>query len=129
MFGVVLWSDEQEQKAVIWCEDHGDLAFYRNTTDADRFQMDAGDWVQFDMTMEHHQRFAHNPRLVVEGVFADLAIALGAAPDQQSDLNSQAVNFDSVPSDQKSAQIIPFLPTRSARQRTMDSTRTHSASG
>jgi len=80
MFGVVLWRDEQEQKAVIWCEDHGDLAFYRNTDGTSRFELDAGDWVQFDMTMERHQRFAHNPRLVSEGVYQDLADALCAAP-------------------------------------------------
>ena len=82
MFGVVLWSDEQEDKAVIWCEDHGDLAFYRKSDDEDKIALDAGDWVQFDMTMDRHLRFARNPRLVCDGVYPDIADALGVAVPQ-----------------------------------------------
>lgn len=28
MLGVVLWADIDDRKAVIWCEDHGNLAYY-----------------------------------------------------------------------------------------------------
>ena len=31
MLGVVLWSDSSENNAVIWCEDHGDLAYFDGT--------------------------------------------------------------------------------------------------
>ncbi len=118
MFGVVLWSDEQDQKAVIWCEDHGDLAFYRNSADSCKVEMDAGDWVQFDMTMEQHQRFAHNPRLVSEGVFPDLADALCAAPVQENGVRNPVRDcVDAPSSDRKSAQIIPFLPAKSVRKK------------
>lgn len=27
MFGIVLWSNPQKRKAVVWCSDHGDLAY------------------------------------------------------------------------------------------------------
>ncbi len=76
MYGVVLWSDTRECKAVIWCEDHGDLAYYRRSDMAEQVALDAGDWVQFDVTRERHMRYAHNPRLVAEGVFDGLADSL-----------------------------------------------------
>jgi hypothetical protein len=81
MFGVVLWSDATEDKAVIWCEDHGDLAYYRQTGRGDKVALDVGDWVQFDVTMVRHLRYAHNPRLVAEGVFNGLAQSLADTPD------------------------------------------------
>jgi len=109
MFGVILWSDEQDQKAVIWCEDHGDLAFYRNTDGTTQLGLDAGDWVQFDMKMERNQRLAKNPRLISEGVYPDLAGALCAAPDQAR-RPAQA----SPQSSRGSATIIPFAPLQSA---------------
>ena len=33
MIGVVLWSNEDRQKAVIWCEDHQALAYLDGTED------------------------------------------------------------------------------------------------
>ncbi len=123
MFGVVLWSDEQEQKAVIWCEDHGDLAFYSNTGDGSRHVLDAGDWVQFDMTMERHQRFAHNPRLVYEGVYPDLADALSAVPASRPVPESPQERPETACRGRGSAQVIPFQPGQIARQEASD--RTH----
>ena len=32
MLGVVLWSDVSDRKAVIWCEDQGDLAYVNVVT-------------------------------------------------------------------------------------------------
>lgn len=69
MFGVVLWSDMDERKAVIWCEDHGDLAFYSQGEQSDRSVMDgvsldAGDLIQFDMRQEHKWRLARNPQRI-----------------------------------------------------------------
>lgn len=123
MFGVVLWSDEQEQKAVIWCEDHGDLAFYSNTGDDFRHALDAGDWVQFDMTMERHQRFAHNPRLVCEGVYPDLANALCAVSTPSTTQEPVQERPVSARSDRSSAQIIPFQSAPVKRRKAPD--RTH----
>lgn len=100
MFGVVLWSDTNDQKAVIWCEDHGDLAFYRQPEDGAEISLDAGDLVQFDMTTDRHLQFAHNPRLVSEGVCAGLADVLG-----QISMSGQDRAQDQ---HQATAEIIPF---------------------
>lgn len=108
MYGVVLWSDTEDQKAVIWCEDHGDLAFYRQPQDGDQVALDAGDWVQFDLTTERQVRFAHNPRLVAEGLYPGLADALsgaGEAPETNGLPRSRVAHG--------SADIIPFAPRTS----------------
>lgn len=66
MLGVVLWSDASDKKAVIWCEDQGDLAFVsanESVLNPDDF-FDAGDLVQFDMTMKNSVRRACNTRLL-----------------------------------------------------------------
>ena len=79
MFGVVLWSDRQENQAVIWCEDHGDLAFYRNGDLCGDVTLDTGDWVQFDLTTDQQHRLAQNPRLIAEGLYPDIADKLNSA--------------------------------------------------
>lgn len=115
MFGVVLWSDAQEKKAVIWCEDHGDLAFYRQSGDSVDVTLDAGDWVQFDLTTERHLRFAHNPRLISEGLCEGLSDVLesaapGAEPTVPRGHGVVAVH----PRD--SAEIIPFAASRASQR-------------
>lgn len=117
MFGVVLWSDEQDQKAVIWCEDHGDLAFYRNSSDTCEIEMDAGDWVQFDIKMDKNQRKAHNPRLVCEGVYPELADSLCAAPISDCARSSMPAEHNSPPSDRNTAQVIPLFSGKKAPKR------------
>ncbi len=99
MYGVVLWCDASENKAVIWCEDQGDLAFYKKAENADQVALDAGDWVQFDMTMERHLRFACNPRLVCEDAYRGLADRLGTAPPAPAPAGKLQ---------RHSAEIIPF---------------------
>lgn len=74
MQGLVLWSDMEERKAVFWCEDQGDLAFYHQQDNeagqADFFE--AGDMVQFSIRMEGKLRRAEEPRLVTEHACPDL---------------------------------------------------------
>jgi len=114
MFGVVLWSDEQENKAVIWCEDHGDLAFYKKSEGDDQVALDAGDWVQFDMTMDRHLRFACNPRLVCDGVYPGVADTLAAAAPQ----------LPAPPQPGRgSAMIIPFAQAQATRKSIPDDTK------
>ncbi|PSL21815.1 hypothetical protein [Shimia abyssi] len=74
MLGVVLWSDAKDNKAVIWCEDHGDLAFFSGETEQPDMllEFDAGDLVQFDVQQERHQRYARNPRRLGQGTYAGL---------------------------------------------------------
>ncbi len=102
MYGVVLWSDRQDRKAVIWCEDHGDLAYYRETEDSASVPLDAGDWVQFDVASDRKQRKAYNPRLIAEGAFSGLADQLTkAAPTPKP---------APAPARRKSAEVISFKP-------------------
>lgn len=103
MIGVVLWSDISDRKAVIWCEDQGDLAFLNSNDD---FRMtggffDAGDVVQFDMEVRATMRRVHNPRLVA-------GRAGTALPDA---LRNTVVSRKA---GRPSAQIIPFI-RRSAK--------------
>ncbi len=77
MYGVVLWSDQTDGKAVIWCEDHGDLAYFNGALDGARMpDMDAGDLVQFDLWQDARVRRATNPRLVANQHYAGLADGL-----------------------------------------------------
>jgi len=98
MFGVVLWSDATENKAVIWCEDQGDLAFYRQTGEGGEIALDPGDLVKFEMTMDRHLRFAHNPELVSEAYHPDLVTALSPSPTRPVESADERM----------SARIIPF---------------------
>lgn len=72
MIGVVLWRDEARNKAVIWCEDHGDLAFYANEAMAGGQELSPGDWVEFDLSLSGNFRFARNLEILQERASADL---------------------------------------------------------
>ncbi|SDC88645.1 hypothetical protein SAMN04488239_10450 [Ruegeria marina] len=103
MFGVVLWSDTTDRKAVIWCEDHGDLAFYRQTDKAQGVRLDVGDWVQFDLVTERNQRMAFNPRLVDQGYSPGLPDLLRQADTSES---MQAASHGEA----TGAKVVPFAP-------------------
>ncbi len=100
MLGVVLWSDASDRKAVIWCEDQGDLAYVKPTDEVLRSGdfFDAGDLVQFDMEMSQSTRLAHNPRLVIEKVGPALPDVLRDAA-QIEDLSLR-----------KRGQVVDFSP-------------------
>lgn len=105
MLGVVLWSDASDQKAVIWCEDQGDLAFFNSSDSVLKVDMffDAGDLVRFDMEIDASMRRVRNPRLVIEKVGSDLPEALRRYETDTRDT-------------QRSAQVVPFSPAdRAAR--------------
>jgi hypothetical protein len=66
MIGVILWSDTSERKAVVWCEDQGDLAFLGNG-DAQLEhlgELTAGDLLEFDVRVEGDLRRVNNPILL-----------------------------------------------------------------
>lgn len=102
MYGVVLWSDQIKNRAVIWCEDHGDLAFFNGDGVAalDAVEFDPGDLVQFDIKQDCKVRLARNPRLVASDEYPTLARDLksaGQAPAKAWDATRTA-----------GAKIIPF---------------------
>lgn len=80
MFGVVLWSDNNLNQAVIWCEDHGDLAFFKAGRECGSGpeDMQAGDLVSFELVAGNPLRLARDPTLVVTEKYPTLASDLKA---------------------------------------------------
>ena len=66
MIGIVLWSDPKLPKAVFWCEDQGDLAFYNPLSQGEEgtLGLTAGDVVKFDIKNESQLRLATNAELL-----------------------------------------------------------------
>lgn len=79
MIGIVLWSDETLNKAVIWCDDQGDLAFFTNKSGTGFQKLNPGDWVEFDLTLSGNFRIAENLSVLLEQGSPDLADRLSAA--------------------------------------------------
>ena len=80
MYGVVLWSDKKQNRAVIWCEDHRNLAFYKdesNLSEASLFV--PGDLVEFDLREVDDMRLAVDPCVVSAHEFPSLPGDLKAA--------------------------------------------------
>ncbi len=80
MFGVVLWSDREKKRAVIWCEDHRNLAFFRQDSETvDGGDFVPGDLVEFDLREENELRLAIDPCLVAPHEYPSLAQELRSA--------------------------------------------------
>lgn len=71
MYGVVLWSDEICGKAVIWCDDHGDLAFYSGSDQPVRLEV--GDMVRLSTRRDKHTRIAQQVSVIAQGQSPQLA--------------------------------------------------------
>ena len=81
MIGYVLWIDVAVGKAIIWCEDQGDLAYYSRHRDASQTAVCKGDWVQFDLTEKGNMRLAANAVILDEVGYPDLSeMLVEAAP-------------------------------------------------
>ncbi|HEY9039349.1 MAG TPA: hypothetical protein VIN05_10465 [Roseovarius sp.] len=110
MYGVVLWTDQRENRAVIWCEDHGDLAFYRGASGGDA-AMAAGDLVEFDLRDAGDMRLADMPRLVTRRSHPTLSAELKKAGTRMGAIRGEAP----VPANNgRPADIIPFKQVREA---------------
>ncbi len=108
MYGVVLWSDSEEKKAVIWCEDHGDLAFYNAGENSafDGPSLDAGDLVHFQLSEGREMRFARNPRLVAEQQYPLLAQQLKA--NGFADTTDVAPDARQYTASEADSNVVPF---------------------
>mgnify|MGYP005857319171 CR=1 FL=1 len=85
MLGVVVWSDGKQKSAVIWCEDHGDLAFVDRDSGAapSHPHLAPGDLVAFDLSAQNGIRLAVSPRVVAAHEYPFLAPALKTATSRQ----------------------------------------------
>ena len=104
MFGVVLWSDPASGSAVIWCEDHGDLAYYDasgapDTLDTRAVQtlLDTGDLVEFDAHQESDRLVALNPFGVITShsavAHAMPPLPTGSAPQDSAAEPGRVIDF------------------------------------
>ena len=104
MLGVVIWTDAGDDKAIIWCEDHGDLAFIGQQSHAaangERF--DQGDLIQFDLAEHENVRLACNPRKIAHHYCSDLGAVIETAQTVEMDISAsvnkadaQLIDFDS----------------------------------
>jgi len=73
MLGLVLWCDRSARHALIWCEDHGDLAVYdgRDGT-GQATPLCTGDLVHVGLASARGSRRARTLRVVARGIHADL---------------------------------------------------------
>ncbi|MCB1335043.1 MAG: hypothetical protein KDK26_15680 [Roseivivax sp.] len=92
MLGVVLWSDPRDGTAIIWCEDHGELALYPGveTRKISGAALAAGDLIQFEVSHLGKVRFARNPRHLGSGRFPSIAAALTEAAGEIPQVRRQA---------------------------------------
>jgi len=101
MNGVVLWSNDSQQKAVIWCEDQGDLAFYSQDQCQALVDLQEGDLICFDLTLHQNRRMIENPLVLEKATCTGLAERLFMAQPRA------VVSLRPI---QNSAQVIPFSP-------------------
>lgn len=118
MLGVVIWTDTAESKAIIWCEDHGDLAFLGQHSHAGGFvKFDQGDLIQFDLAEHRSMRLAKNARKIAQHYCSDLEGVLAKAQsvrhEIENDRDHQGGSADRGVQGQK-CTIIDFAETRQA---------------
>ncbi len=109
MLGVVIWTDVKESKAIIWCEDHGELAFLANQSKielgAETF--DQGDLIQFDLEEHRNLRLAQNPRKIEQHYCDDVKAMM------HSGMPAQAETLPNMP--RKKPEAISLAKARRAR--------------
>ena len=77
MYGVVLWSDRNSDRALIWCEDHGKLAYYHaDSSNEHGFICEAGDLVRFQVRDTPQMRYAEQPEIIAAEEYPLIANSL-----------------------------------------------------
>jgi len=108
MYGVVLWIDKNAQKAVIWCEDHGNLAYFNPHIDTvasaktENRNLEVGDLIKFQVRDWCSVRRASKVELVAAARFPDLAGGLAVAKAGLK--QSETVEFGNVVTFRKSSE-------------------------
>ncbi|RQP06591.1 hypothetical protein LOS78_11115 [Paracoccus sp. MA] len=87
MIGVILWSSPAKEKAVIWCEDHGALAYLQGTENLaiSSEWPEAGDLVELEVELLADLRHARAVSLVAgnrRSELPDLLRGMGEKPDR-----------------------------------------------
>lgn len=135
MIGVVVWTNQKVGKAVIWCEDQNDLAYYLGPqlalnmdmigteekadlcietcvgSDTCAVILREGDLVTFDSFYEGRCRMARNIRLLEEETHSNLADILHDEPGSQECAMScvPVLKSESSGQNDRSASVMPLL--------------------
>ncbi|MEO9514744.1 MAG: hypothetical protein ABJH45_10940 [Paracoccaceae bacterium] len=90
MIGVILWRDLDDGKAVIWCEDQGDLAYLDQLVDAvdSAKSLSVGDVVRFDISIKRNMRSALNVTRMLGNWGATLGDAQRTVPSDPETLDA-----------------------------------------
>ncbi|WP_428516506.1 hypothetical protein [Roseovarius sp.] len=110
MYGAVLWTDRCTKRALIWCEDHGSLAFF----DGDQSQFseapsfEEGDLVSFKIRDGRGMRVAFEIEIVSSEQYPFLAADLRGMTEAQP-LAPQSGQAGAA------SNILPFTPGRDRR--------------
>lgn len=107
MYGVVLWSDHGSDRTLIWCEDHGNLA-YSKSDDKTGVGLHSGDLVRFDMLEEGDMRIARNISLIASDEYPTLANAL---------LDGDGASQMPGATKAQEGRIVPFAPKRATEKK------------
>lgn len=108
MYGVVLWRDHGNDRTLIWCEDHGNLAF-SSSGDMTGVGLQSGDLVRFDIRDEGKLRIASNISLIAPDEYPNLADVLLSG--------HMCADIPRVPQAEP-AKIVPFTARCAPRQET-----------
>ena len=115
MIGVVVWSDRSKNRAVIWCEDHGDLAFYR-TDSRNAPPLRDGDYVTFEVESDGQLRHARDLVLLEEETHPALASFLAETVGADTFVSQLATTYVE-PQAPKMGEVVPFPQNTSGKKR------------
>lgn len=115
MLGVVLWHDQKSDRALIWCEDQGDLAYFNGIDSpftSEEATLGTGDLVRFDVKERANVRYVSNPIPVTRAAFSSLSDmlrhALNLPENKGAGLVDAASRAPAGGSGTRMAEIVPF---------------------
>ncbi|CUH77596.1 hypothetical protein SAMN04488093_10259 [Tropicibacter naphthalenivorans] len=111
MLGVVLWADHADHRAVIWCEDQGELAYYAAAQSAAQGNvgLDVGDLIEFDMRRVRNCRLAAKVQRLGRGYARDLPKALRANAANPAATATQGQKRPAAKKSKTVDNIVPFV--------------------
>ncbi|WP_312525916.1 hypothetical protein [Paracoccus sp. (in: a-proteobacteria)] len=111
MIGVIVWSSAAKQKAVVWCEDQGALAYLqgRDNVIGKAGWPEAGDMIALETEVRGELRHAFNVRVIEERKCSDLPSLLRGVGAGGGAGEGQAASTSSAAKPQKAAAARPQL--------------------
>ncbi len=102
MYGAVLWTDQGSDRALIWCEDQGNLAFFDGYENGFPPSFEAGDLVKFKVMDGRGMRLAFDVEVVATEEYPYLADGLKGTPAPRDSAAAPAPKA-------RERKILPFV--------------------